>query len=171
MAQPNQESTEALQENPSSITEKAAFTAMGMRWEGSFAEAGAGSIRAMHQRFLAQYDTIPNRVPSPFFYGLSYHASPDAAGFVHYAVAEVSELTDIPDGMLKIEVPALTYARCVHRKGQSIDRSYQNIGAWIDAQGYRLADTELTHFELYPLDQDPYSGDPEFTIMMPVVKA
>src|SRR5690606_18077926 len=125
MAQSNHESASALQENPASITEKAAFMAVGLRWEGSFAEAGAGSIRAMHRRFLAQYDTIPNRVPSPYFYGLSYHASPDAAGFVHYAVAEVSELTDIPDGMLKLEVPALTYARCDHRKGQAIDRSYQ----------------------------------------------
>jgi predicted transcriptional regulator YdeE len=171
MPQSNHEQAEANQENPSYLTEKAAFTAVGMRWEGSFAEAGAGSIRAMHQRFLAQYETIPNRVPSPHFYGLSYHAAPNASGFVHYAVVEVSEIADVPDGMLKLEVPSLTYARCDHRKGQSIDRSYQNIGMWIEAQGYRLADTELTHFELYPLIQDPYSSDPEFTIMMPVEKA
>ncbi len=171
MTQSNDNQAAASQENPSSITEKASFTAVGLRWEGSFAEAGAGSIRAMHERFLTQYETIPNRVPSPYFYGLSYHASPDAAGFVHYAVAEVSAITDIPEGMLKLEVPALTYARCDHFKGQSIDRSYQNIGRWIEEQGYRLADTELTHFELYPLNQDPYSSDPEFTIMMPVEKA
>ena len=81
MPQSNNEQTEVTQENPSSITEKAAFTAVGLRWEGSFAEAGAGSIRAMHQRFLAQYETIPNRVPSPYFYGISYHAAPGAAGW------------------------------------------------------------------------------------------
>jgi len=171
MEQSNSEQAAVRQDNASSIVTKSAFVAVGLRWEGTFAEAGAGSIRALHKQLQEQLDAIPNRLPSEHFYGLSYHAVPGGQGFVHYAVVEVSEAADVPAGMTTVEVPALTYVRCDHRKGQSIDRSYQNIYSWTESQGYRGADTELTHFELYPIRQDPYSSDPEFTIMIPVEKA
>ena len=90
-------------------------------------------------------------------------------GFIHYAVVEVERIEEVPEGMVTISVPALTYAACSHRKGQSIDQSYNNIYAWIKEQGYSEYNPDhLTHFEQYPMSQDPYTDDPEFMIMIPV---
>jgi predicted transcriptional regulator YdeE len=98
--------------------------------------------------------------------GLSYHIT--KGGFTHYAVVEVAKVEDIPDGMTVISLPTLTYAKCEHRKGQNIDASYRNISAWIEAQGYKLHRGDATHFEQYPMQQAPYSTDPEFVIMIPI---
>lgn len=79
-------------------------------------------------------------------------------------------MEQIPSGMVQVSVPTLTYAKCEHRKGQDIDRSYQNIYAWIEQQGFSLFKGDLTHFEEYPMNQDPHTKDPEFTIMIPISK-
>jgi predicted transcriptional regulator YdeE len=153
------------------IVFKPSFSAIGLKWEGTFAEAGAGSIRAIQEKLRQRLPDIVNRASEEGFYGLSYHAHPGAPGFIHYAAVEVSgETESIPNEMERIKVPGLTYAKCEHRKGQSIDASYRNIYLWIESQGYKLDDAELTHFEVYPLDQDPYEPDPEFTIMIPIAK-
>jgi predicted transcriptional regulator YdeE len=75
----------------------------------------------------------------------------------------------IPQGMISIRVPALTYAKCQHTKGQNIDASYLNIFAWIEKHGYQLDKQDVTHFEEYPMAQNPYSNDPEFSIMIPII--
>ena len=31
-------------------------------------------------------------------------------------------------------------------------------------------DNPLTHYEVYPMEQDPYDTEPEFTILVPVMK-
>ncbi|NIK71355.1 putative transcriptional regulator YdeE [Paenibacillus sp. BK720] len=77
-------------------------------------------------------------------------------------------MEQIPEGMTSVTVPALTYAKTEHKKGDNIDSSYTNIFAWIGKQGYPLHRGDVTHFELYPMAQDPYAKDPEFTIMIPV---
>jgi predicted transcriptional regulator YdeE len=156
------------QVNETNLVTKPAFLAVGLRWEGTFAEVREGGIRLVHQELRRRLQEIPHVVDPENFYGLSYHAYPGGEGFTHYAVFEVTELGLIPEGMLDIQVPALTYAKCEHRKGQRIDQSYTNIYAWIEQQGYSSSNGELTHFEVYPLRHDPYDQDPEFTIMIPV---
>jgi Bacterial transcription activator, effector binding domain. len=99
------------------LVSRPSFEAVGIRWEGTFEEAGA---------------------------------------------------EEIPEGMTSLAVPALTYARSEHRQGGNIDSSYTNIFAWIENQGYLLHKGNVTHFEQYPMAQDPYSKYPEFTIMISV---
>ncbi|MGG3282053.1 GyrI-like domain-containing protein [Paenibacillus solani] len=158
------------QRNEATLTRKEAFQAVGLRWEGTFAEAGAGGIRAVHRRLQERLGEIPYAIHTDTMLGLSYHAVPGGDGFIHYAVVEVERIIDrVPDGMVTISVPDLTYAACSHRKEQSIDQSYNNIYAWIKEQGYSEYNPDhLTHFEKYPMSQDPYADDPEFTIMIPV---
>lgn len=156
------------QEHEASVVAKPAFRAVGLRWEGTFAEAGAGGIRAIHQQLQKRFREIPHIIDPERFFGLSYHARPDSAGFTHYAVVEVSEAAEIPDGMTEIQVPDCTYAKCEHRKGQSIDRSYSGIYAWMEQQGLSGSGGDLTHFEVYPMAGDPYDNNLEFTIMIPV---
>ncbi|KOP66949.1 transcriptional regulator [Bacillus sp. FJAT-18019] len=157
------------QRNEAALTSKEAFQAMGLKWEGTFAEAGAGGIRAVHRTLQGRLSEIPHALHTDTLLGLSYHAAPGGDGFIHYAVVEVERIDEVPDGMITISVPALTYATCAHRKEQSIDQSYNNIYAWIKEQGYSEYNPDhLTHFEKYPMSQDPYSDDPEFVIMIPV---
>lgn len=163
------------QVNETVIVTKQAFYAVGLRWEGTFAEAGAGGIRAIHQELRQRYEEIHGIVDSSNFYGLSYHAYPDGNGFVHYAVFEVSGSSKdhVPDGMVTVHVPAMKYAKYEHQAEQKIDQSYSNIYAWIEQQGLKALPQEgeeLTHFEIYPSRQDPYSEHPEFTIMIPIAK-
>lgn len=157
------------QRNEALITTKPAFQAVGLKWEGTFAEAGAGGIRAVHKELQERLAEIPHALHKETMLGLSYHANPNADGFIHYAVVEVERVVDIPEGMVVISVPELTYATCHHAKQHNIEQSYNNIYNWIREQGYKDAAPEgLTHFEKYPMNQDPYAENPEFVIMIPV---
>lgn len=157
------------------IVTKQAFSAIGLRWEGTFAEAGAGDIRAIHEKLLQRRVEIRGIVDPGNFYGLSYHAYPGGDGFVHYAVFEVADPGEeqIPEGMVKVQVQAMKYVKYEHRAEENISESYSSIYAWIEQQGLKTQpqeEKELTHFEIYPSDQDPYSSHPKFTIMIPVIE-
>lgn len=155
------------QENRTVIVRRDSFLAIGLKWEGTFAEAGAGGIRVVHKEMQERLHEIKHVIHPETLLGLSYHFRP--GGFTHYAVVQVENVDDIPEGMVSISVPTLTYAKCQHIKGQNIDASYQNMFAWIEQQGYQLDKQDVTHFEEYPMAQDPYSNDPEFSIMIPIV--
>lgn len=152
------------------IVSKNGFQAVGLKWEGTFEEAWAGEIRNVHAEMQQRLQEIAHVTNPEILLGLSYQAKPGRKGFIHYAVVEVEQVAETPTNMINISVPPLTYAQCNHRKGQRIDRSYQHIYAWIERQGYTEADSDLTHVELYPMNQDPYTDEPEFTIMIPVRK-
>ncbi len=157
------------QHNDTVVVAKEGFRAVGLKWEGTFAEAGAGGIRRIHEKLRARMKEIPEPVSTTHFYGLSYHAYPGGEGFTHYAVIETTDGTGyVPEGMVAVEVPTLNYAKCEHAKGGSIDTSYRNIYKWIEDRGYSVFQGELTHFEIYSLSRDPYDPDPEFTIMIPI---
>jgi len=157
------------QRNEAALIRKEAFQAVGLRWEGTFAEAGAGGIRAVHRTLQERLAEIPHAIHTDTMLGLSYHAFPGGDGFVHYAVVEVERIDQVPDGMVTVSVPDLTYAARSHHKEQSIDQSYNNIYAWTKEQSYSEYNPDhLTHFEKYPMSQDPYADNPEFMIMIPV---
>ncbi len=156
------------------LIKRPAFQAVGIRWEGTFAEADAGGIRILQEQFKKRLSEIQGAVQTDVLLGLSYHAFPAAEGFVHYAAVKLGEQDSetLPEGMTGITVPELDYACCFHRKGQSIDLSYKNLYAWIGEQGMKEAAPEgLTHYEEYPMSQDPYDRDPEFAILIPVERA
>lgn len=148
------------------ITTKESFVAVGFQWEGTFAEAGAGAIRALQQEFKDRLHEIQHRVHSDILLGLSNHIAGDR--FTHYCVVEVEKEDEIPEGMISIHIPTHTYARCEHKSGNSIEQNYTNIFTWIEKQGYRLNKETITHFEQYPMWQDVNSKDPEFVIMIPI---
>lgn len=154
------------QRNEAELTTKESFQAVGLKWEGTFAEAGAGGIKVVHTELQNRLKEIKHVRNPEKLLGLSYHVN--EGGFTHYAVVEVDRVENIPDGMTALDVPTLTYAKCEHKKGQKIDKSYDNIYAWIESQGYKLHQGGLTHFEDYPMEQDPYTKEHEFVIMIPI---
>ncbi|WP_342553345.1 GyrI-like domain-containing protein [Paenibacillus sp. FSL R7-0652] len=141
---------------------------IGLKWEGSFADAGAGEIRRVQTEFKHRLHEIRNVLHPEELLGLSYHMTD--TGFVHYAAVEVDHKTlqSIPEGMIKFEVPSHTYAKCSHVKGHLVESSYNRIYTWIEEQGYHLSKGSLTHYEVYPMEQDPYDPEPEFTILVPI---
>jgi predicted transcriptional regulator YdeE len=162
------------QTNEARLVSRPGFRAAGIRWEGTFAEAGAGGIRKIQKEFRERLGEVQGAARKETLLGLSYHAYPGGDGFVHFAAVQLEQSApaELPPGMTSVDVPVLEYACCEHRKGQSIDRSYRNLYAWIEEQGYRESPAEgLTHFEEYPMEQDSYDPDPEFTILIPVQKA
>ncbi|PWW43363.1 MULTISPECIES: GyrI-like domain-containing protein [Paenibacillus] len=155
------------QKNEAVLITKESFKAVGLKWAGTFAEAGAGGIRAVQTEIQNRVVEIKHVIDLEKLLGLSYHINGEE-GFTHYAVVEVDRVEDIPDGMMSITLPTLTYAKYEHKKGQNIDTSYNNINTWIENQGYKLHKGDVTHFEVYPMHHDPYSKDPEFVAMIPI---
>jgi predicted transcriptional regulator YdeE len=143
-----------------------AFRAVGLKWEGTFDQAAAGGIRAIQKQMKERLGEIAHVLHPEQLLGLSYHVQP--GGFTHYSVVEVATVEDVPEGMVEVTVPALTYAVYEHRKGQNIEGSYRNLYAWIAAQGKKARTDDVTHVEQYAMEQDPETSDPEFTILIPL---
>lgn len=158
------------QSNKIERVNKEEFKCVGIKWEGAFKQAAEGEIRKVHAEMQERLKEIKNVLNADVLLGLSYHASPNADGFVHYAMVEVETIEDVPAGMQSLTVPAYSYAKCEHQHGQSIDQSYNNMYQWIDDHGYQVSYNELTHFEKYPMSQNPYADDPVFSIMIPLLK-
>lgn len=155
------------QVNEAIVVTKESFQAVGFKWAGTFAEAGAGGIRLIQQEMQNRFNEIKHIRNREALLGLSYLNI--EGGFTHYTVVEVDQVDDLPVGMETIALPTLTYAKCEHLQGQSIDASYDNIYSWIESKGYALHEGDMSHFENYPMQQDPYTKEPEFTIMIPIV--
>ncbi|MBO1003334.1 GyrI-like domain-containing protein [Pseudogracilibacillus auburnensis] len=159
------------QENDIHVTTKHAFHALGIKWEGTFVEAANGSIRTIQQDVKRRLHEIPHIVHPETLLGLSYLAVPDGSGFTHYSAVEVESVNQLPDGMMSISLPTLTYITYNHHKGQVIRESYNKVYDWIKRHHYEENNlNQLTPFEQYPMKQDPFDPDPEFMIMIPVKK-
>ncbi|WP_458124551.1 GyrI-like domain-containing protein [Paenibacillus sp. Z3-2] len=156
------------QDRSAALVHKKATTIIGLQWEGTFAEAGAGGIRVVQAEFKRRLHEITDLLHPDELLGLSYHMTNE--GFVHYVAVQVGERGAqlIPKGMVNIHVPAHDYAACSHVKGQPVESSYNRIYAWIEDQGHKVSEGPLTHYEVYPMNQDPYDPEPEFTIFIPV---
>lgn len=148
------------------IIKKPAFTAVGLKWSGTFAQAGAGEIKKVIEQMGQRQHEVEQIVNPDILLAISNVDRPD--GFTIFIASEVSAVGTVPPGMAVIQIPEKTYATCQHRKGQNINDTYNNIFEWISSQGHELDKEHLTHLEEYPAEADPYSTDPEFTIMIPI---
>lgn len=154
------------------IVTKPAFRAIGLKWEGSYQEIP--NLKKVIQTSSERVGELEHAVDPAAQLGLSYHTRRD--GFVHYSVYEVSEEQGIPEGMIEIRVPELTYLVVQHHKGEDIGQTYYTISTCIAENNYQLYkepgvdyyDSLPLKFEKYPADRD--LQDPHFEIMIPIVK-
>lgn len=150
------------------------YRAVGLKWEGTFSEIVSNLknvIRQMEERAIE----LDYRLNPHVQLGLSYHVIENS--FVHYAAYEVSDQQEIPDGMIEIKVPELTYVRTTHHKGEDIQKTYTNLLEWLfdsDYTAFREVGVDyydpnmpIKH-ERYPVDRDP--SDPHFDIYIPIVR-
>ncbi|WP_020617246.1 GyrI-like domain-containing protein [Paenibacillus daejeonensis] len=152
--------------NGVTVATKPAFQAIGLHWEGTFTQAGKGEIRNLQAALKERLDEIPHRTHPEQLLGLSYPEEDN--GLTHYALVEVAQVESIPEGMVTIALPELNYVRYRHVSGQDIGESYQLVEDYMKTQGMRQPDDEVTHLEIYPMEQNSHTDQPEFVIMMPV---
>ncbi|MCD8511713.1 MAG: GyrI-like domain-containing protein [Bacillus sp. (in: Bacteria)] len=154
------------------IIRKPAYRAIGLKWDGPWSEIN--KLKETIQTLEDRVKELPHAVQPDMQLGLSYHTRPD--GFCHYSVYEVTETQQIPDGMLEINIPELTYVVTKHQKGDNIGDTYGQLAFYLNKEGYTpYKEPGVTYFdslpikhERYPLDRD--KDDPHFEILIPIEK-
>jgi len=148
-----------------------AYRAIGLKWEGTYSEVNP-HLKSVIRQMEERADELEYKLNLNIQLGLSYHVVED--GFAHYAVFQVTEEQQIPDGMIEINVPQWTYVKTHHHQGQDIGSTYSELQRWLNDNGYvALREAGEVYFdpmpikhEYYPLDRDPQN--PHFDIYIPV---
>lgn len=155
------------------IVSTKAYRAVGMKWDGPWSEIHG--LKNVVQTMTDRVDELSHAVEPNMQLGLSYHYRPD--GFTHYSMFEASEEQEVPEDMIEINVPALTYFVTKHEKGMEIGNTYYKISRWLKGSDYQaFKERNVTYYdeelpikhEKYPLDQE--LNDPHFEICIPIVK-
>ena len=123
-------------------------------------------IPAQWQRFMAFYEAIPLRLDHiPI--GIS-QAPDDTGQFPYTCAVEVSRFGDIPEGLLKFEIPHRKYA--VFEHPAHVSRIYESYNAiWneaLPAHGLTLADAPA--IERHNPAFDPATGEGGLTLWIPL---
>ncbi|TLS36960.1 GyrI-like domain-containing protein [Pseudalkalibacillus caeni] len=154
------------------IVEVPAYRGIGFKWEGPYTEIH--TLKDVILKMSSRVGELEQAVNPEVQLGLSYHLRPD--GFVHYSVFEVGEEQEVPEGMVEIKVPEMTYIITHHKKGKDIGESYQNLYQWFKESEYSpYTETDLTYYDDLPIKHERYPvgrdlEDPHFDILIPVIK-
>lgn len=154
------------------IVEIPAYRGIGLKWEGPFKEIS--HLKKVIHRTSDRRGELEQLVNPELQLGLSYHLRPD--GFIHYSVYEVSEEQQVPEGMIEINVPKMTYLKTYHNKGESIGRTYLDISQWIKESEYEpYQEPDIEYYDSLPIKHERYpihrdELDPHFDILIPLMK-
>lgn len=147
------------------IVTKEGFKGVGYTQTVTFEEAKANALHGIIRELEAKITDIPNVVNRDGLWALSHPVT--TTGFAFYILAEVSDYPDqLPEGMIQHELPTLTYAKYYHEKDRSISDSYTNLFKWVEENGYKLNQQEVTHLEWYPIPHD--LNNPDYDMLLPV---
>ena len=147
------------------IVKRSKFTAVGVKWVGTFEQAAKGEIKVFHKEFLKRKAEIKSAENPENIIGLSYHITEN--GFTYYLALEVEDASTIPEGMEAITVPSYTFASTEY-KGTEVHEAYTGLYTWIKQNGYTLSQSNLEHLEEYPGSFDPVTDVPELKIHIPI---
>lgn len=152
------------------IVDKSAFQLVGLTWQGTFEQAGAGEIRQVMQKVRERQEQILNRIDPSTILGITQSMTQTSFTYtVGFEVEHVDQIP-LPEGMSHITVPAQLYAKAIHPTAEEVFQSYQRVFEWIKLQGYQQVDQHMNHLELYPVTYNPLTDTPELTIMIPIQK-
>jgi predicted transcriptional regulator YdeE len=150
-----------------------AYRAVGLRWEGLYSEI-VPNLKNVIRQMEHRSDELKNKMNPNIQLGLSYHVVEN--GFAHYAVFEVTEEQELPDGMIEIRVPEWTYVRTTHNKGQDIQKTYTDLHNWVFNSDFTpLREAGVEYYDDMPIKHEHYPVDREredehFDIYIPIVK-
>lgn len=138
---------------------------------GSFVPNSFDKIAALWDRFNPRRNEILHTKPT-YDLGVCGARIPgfklSDEEFIYIACAPVTEVENIPDGMVSYTVPACRYAVFTHKGHISkITHTVNYIwGTWLPKSSYKQAMSP--DFELYDARFDPESGTGEVDIYLPV---
>lgn len=154
------------------IVEIPAYRGIGLKWEGPYTEGS--TLKELITSMSDRVGELDHAINPKMQLGLSYHLRPD--GFVHYSVYEVSEEQQLPEGMVEINVPQMTYLTTHHRKDQIIGQTYDEIYQWLKENDYEpLRESDVEYYDRLPIKHERYPHDrdvnhPHFDIFIPISK-
>ena len=123
-------------------------------------------IPAQWQRFMADYDAIPEKLDG---IPIGVTEAPDDDGEFNYVcAAEVSRFGKVPEGLRKVGIPARRYAVFEHHG--HVSRLYETYSAiWnegLSSRGLKLADAPI--IERHNPQFDPQTGEGGLTLWLPL---
>ncbi|MFB9325170.1 GyrI-like domain-containing protein [Paenibacillus aurantiacus] len=139
------------------------FRAVGLRWEGSFAEAGQGAIRPLQARMIARIGEVIGAIEPDTLVCVSFTHE---GGFVHYIAVQVGEDAPVPEGMHPVALEAANYLYLRKKETDDVDDVYTRAFTIMGERG--LGHDRGIHVELHSSDWQadrPYAMD----IYLPVV--
>ena len=147
------------------IEQKAAFTLAGMRLR---CKPGTKDIPQLWGQFNPAVATMPGVTDPMVCYGVCHNFDKETQEFDYVAACEIAEDASLADNMVRVEVPAQSYAvfsSTLPEIGATFDKIY---GEWLPNSGYQRA--EGPEFELYDEHFDPNDPNSSFRIYVPVTK-
>ncbi|MGC9358020.1 MAG: GyrI-like domain-containing protein [Anaerolineae bacterium] len=148
------------------IVQKEAFTVVGPKLRCKVGETG--DIPQLWGQLMGRMGEIEHLIQDGNSYGVMVNFDEETEAYDYLAGFGVSEVENVPEGMVSLEIPAQTYAvfTCTM---PTIGETYNAIyGEWLPQSGYEHAPTP--EFELYPMSFDPENPESEFQIYIPVTK-
>ena len=126
------------------------------------------SIIALWKQFMPRKKEIQNCVNNELIALQEYDSFGDFnKPFDIWACAEVSEVENIPEGMISFTIPSGMYAVFLH-KGMDAGATYQRIMTeWLPSSGYKIDDRP--HFQIMGSKYKNGSPDSEEDFYVPII--
>jgi predicted transcriptional regulator YdeE len=147
------------------ITSKAAFSVVGMKYRGKNEH---DEIPQLWDQFMSREDEIREKLNPHICYGVEDNFDETSGEFDYMAAFEVPSDADTPEGMVKWDVPAQTYAvfTCTL---PTIREAYETAyKSWLPQSSYQRA--AGPEFELYDQDFDSRVPSSKMYLYVPVKK-
>lgn len=127
--------------------------------------AAPAGIPGQWQRFIPWLGNIPAQAGDTA-YGLNYNFDGDGK-FDYMCAVEVRPQSELPQGLVRLKVPAQRYAVFAHREHiSSIRGTFSAIWSWFPSSNLKPADGPT--MEVYTRDFDPTTGLGGLEIWIPV---
>jgi predicted transcriptional regulator YdeE len=147
------------------ITSKPAYTVIGMKYRGKNEHE---EIPQLWGKFMDRAGEIKDKIDPDICYGICDNYDEASGDFDYVAAFEVGGASETPDGMVKWDVPAQTYAvfTCtLPTIREAYDYAYKS---WLPESGYQR--TAGVEFELYDQEFDPRVPSSPMYLYVPVKK-
>lgn len=148
------------------IVSKPAFSVTGMLYRGKM--GATNEIPQLWNKFGPLMHTIPHVVHPEIAYGMMGNYDEKTGEFDYVAACEVEPGTAAPEGMVRWDMPAQTYAvftTTLPAIGPVYEEIYQR---WLPSSGYRHAMSP--EFEWYGPTFDPADPSSPMDIYIPISK-
>ena len=130
------------------------FDAVGLHWEGTYADAAAGKVRSVIRAVQDRRLDIPGGDDARRLFGISWNDRPD--GFRYFVGIPVAADAATPDGLSRVRVPRMRCACLDHGDGDATG-SYRRLFDWMAERGIAHDTSALSLVDDYPIDTDPHA--------------